>query len=353
MTVTRSAKNPLITPASIRPSRPDFKVEGTFNAGVVDRDGNTVMLLRVAESVHSDDPNEVKVPVMEQQGEHCVLTIRSFFRDDPTYDFSDPRTVVLRSDPSTLFLTSLSHIRVATSRNGLDFDVQDQPFIYPSHRYELFGCEDPRVTRIDGRYYINYSSVSDLGIATSLAVTDDFQSVEKLGLMFSPDNRDVCLFPEKVGGYYWTLHRPAPAHFGRPGIWIARSPDLLHWGDHRSVLDASPSGWDQRKVGGGAPMLKTDKGWLQVYHGVDQAQRYCLGALLLKLDDPTQVIARLDTPLMEPVAPYEAEGFFGKVVFTCGATLRGDMLHIYYGGADQVMAEASMPLAALWQQLGV
>jgi predicted GH43/DUF377 family glycosyl hydrolase len=119
------------------------------------------------------------------------------------------------------------------------------------------------------------------------------------------------------------------------------------------VLDASASGWDQRKVGGGAPMLKTDKGWLQVYHGVDQAQRYCLGALLLGLDDPTQVIARLAQPLMEPVAPYECDGFFGKVVFTCGAVIRGDVLHVYYGAADEVMAEASLPLAELWQQLGV
>lgn len=353
MLVSRSAKNPLITPRSIKPSRPDFKVEGTFNAGVIDVGDETIMLLRVAESVIGTDANEVKVPVMEQAGEGCVLTLKSFFRDDPTYDFSDPRTVVVRADPSTLFLTSLSHIRVARSSNGLDFVIEDQPFIYPSHRYELFGCEDPRVTLIEGRHYINYSSVSDLGIATSLAVTDDFRSAEKLGLMFSPDNRDVCLFPEKVGGYYWTLHRPAPAHFGRPGIWIARSPDLIHWGDHKSVLDASTKGWDRRKVGGGAPMLKTDKGWLQIYHGVDQAQRYCLGALLLKLDDPAQVIARMDKPLMEPVAPYERDGFFGNVVFTCGATIREDVLHIYYGAADEVIAEASLPLSALWEQLGV
>lgn len=353
MPVTRSPRNPLITPASIKPSRPDFKVEGTFNAAVIDHGDETLMLLRVAESARSDDAGEVRVPVMVARGEGCELTLKSFRRDDPAWDFSDPRTVVSRADRSTLFLTSLSHIRLARSRNGLDFVVDDQPFIAASNRYELFGCEDPRVTLIDGRYYINYSSVSDLGITTSLAVTDDFTRVDKLGLMFSPDNRDVCLFPQKIKGCYWALHRPAPAHFGRPGIWIARSPDLLHWGDHRSVLDASASGWDQRKVGGGAPMLHTDRGWLQIYHGVDKDQRYCLGALLLQHDDPTQVVARLHTPLMEPVAPYEREGFFGQVVFTCGATLRGQTLHIYYGAADEVMAEASLPLAELWQQMGV
>lgn len=353
MHVSRSEKNPIITPAAIQPSRPGFKVEGTFNAGVIDCGRDTVMLLRVAESVLCDDANEVRVPVMEQRGADCVLTIKSFFRDDPAYDFSDPRAVVLRADRSQIFLTSLSHIRIARSRNAVDFDVDAVPFIFPDNRYELFGCEDPRVSRIDDAYYINYSSVSDLGICTSLARTLDFKTVDKLGIIFAPDNRDVCLFPEKIGGLYWSLHRPAPSHFGSPGIWIATSPDLIHWGDHKIVLDPSDSGWDQRKVGGGAPMLKTAKGWLQIYHGVDQAQRYCLGALLLDLDDPTRTIARMREPLMEPVAPYEREGFFGNVVFTCGATIREGILHIYYGAADETMGLATIPLTALWQKLGV
>jgi predicted GH43/DUF377 family glycosyl hydrolase len=353
MHVFRSDKNPIITPRSIRPSRPDFKVEGTFNAGVIDCGDETILLLRVAESVLSSDPNEVRVPVMAQRGQACELTLRSFFRDDPAYDFSDPRTVVVRADRSQLFLTSLSHIRVARSKNGVDFDVSDAPFIFPASRYELYGCEDPRVVRIEGRYYVNYSSVSDLGITTTLARTDDFTSVERLGLIFAPDNRDVCLFPERIGGSYWALHRPAPAHFGRPGIWIAKSPDLLHWGDHKSVLDASESGWDQRKVGGGAQMLKTDRGWLQIYHGVDQAQRYCLGALLLDLGDPTKTIARMAEPLMQPLADYERHGFFGNVVFTCGATIRNEVLHVYYGAADEVMGVATISLDALWKQLGV
>jgi beta-1,2-mannobiose phosphorylase / 1,2-beta-oligomannan phosphorylase len=353
MHVIRCEQNPIITPASVRPSQPDFKVEGSFNAGVVDVDGQTLMLLRVAESVRSDDPNEVRVPVMVQEGDGLVLQRLSFYRDDPLYDFSDPRTVVFKADRSRLYLTSMSHIRIARSVNGIDFTVDDRPFIQPSHRYELYGCEDPRVVQLDGAYYINYSSVSDLGICTSLIRTLDFCHTEALGVIFAPDNRDVCLFPETIGGRYWALHRPAPAHFGSPGIWLASSPDLLHWGQHSSLLQASAQGWDQRKVGGGAPMLKTDKGWLQIYHGVDQAQRYCLGALLLSLDDPRQTIARLPLPLMEPTAPCEREGFFGQVVFTCGALIRGDTLHIYYGAADETMCLATLPLQALWAGLGV
>jgi predicted GH43/DUF377 family glycosyl hydrolase len=100
-------------------------------------------------------------------------------------------------------------------------------------------------------------------------------------------------------------------------------------------------------------MLKTAKGWLQIYHGVDKDQRYCLGAMLLDLDDPTKTIARMSDPLMQPLAPYEREGFFGKVVFTCGATIRGETLHVYYGAADETMGVASIALDALWAQLGV
>jgi predicted GH43/DUF377 family glycosyl hydrolase len=353
MTVARSIRNPIITPAAVKPSRPDFKVEGTFNAGVIDCGDETIILLRVAESLPSDRPDEVRVPVMAQRGDGCALTVKSFLKTDPAYDFTDPRSVVLQSDRTTLFLTSLSHIRLARSRNGVDFEVENAPFIYPSNRYELFGCEDPRVVAIDGVYYINYSSVSDLGISTSLVRTRDFAAIDRMGVIFAPDNRDVCLFPEKIGGYYWALHRPAPAHFGSPGIWIAKSPDLLHWGDHRILLQSSQSGWDQRKVGGGAPMIKTEKGWLQIYHGVDESQRYCLGALLLDLADPTLIVARLREPLMEPFAVYEKEGFFGNVVFTCGATVRGDVLHIYYGAADEVIGLATISLNHLWKSLGV
>jgi predicted GH43/DUF377 family glycosyl hydrolase len=192
-----------------------------------------------------------------------------------------------------------------------------------------------------------------LGISTSLAQTDDFEQVEKLGLIFAPDNRDVCFFPEKINGYYWALHRPAPLHFGKPEMWLAKSPDLLHWGDHSRLAGCSDKDWDQRKIGGGAPLLKTDKGWLQIYHGVDKDQRYCLGALLIDLNDPTKVIARMLNPLIEPRENYEVEGFFGNVVFCCGAIIKDGVVNIYYGAADEVMALATISLSELWQHLSV
>ena len=353
MLMKRSESNPIVTPGMVKPSRDDFKVDGTFNAGVIDRGDETVMLLRVAESAPSTAEDEINVPILLEQHGSWEVTVKTFHRDDPRYDFSDPRTIVLREDPRQGYCTSLSHIRIARSVNQTDFVVDDEALIFPDNRNEAYGCEDPRITLIDATYYITYSSVSDLGICTSLARSTDLKQVEKLGVIFAPDNRDVCFFSEKINGYYWALHRPAPMHLGKPDIWLAKSPDLIHWGDHRTLAQCSDNDWERMKIGGGAPMLKTDKGWLQIYHGVDRSQRYCLGALLIDKDDPTRVIARTQRPILEPTEAYEIEGFFGNVVFCCGATIRDDVLHVYYGAADEVMALATINLDELWRHLSV
>lgn len=337
----------------VKPSRSDFKVDGTFNAGVIDCDGEIVMLIRVAESAVSQSNDEIDVPMLADQHGSWNVTTKTFRRDDTRYDFSDTRTIVLKEDTRKACLTSMSHLRVARSRNGTDFVVDDEALVFPDNRNEVYGCEDPRITLINGVYYINYSSVSDLGISTSLARTKDFRHVEKLGVIFGPDNRDVCFFSEKINGYYWALHRPAPSHLGKPEIWLAKSPDLLHWGDHCPMARGPHSAWEAMKIGGGAPMIKTSKGWLQIYHGVDKAQRYCLGALLIDANDPTKVIARTRRPILEPMEPYEVDGYFGNVVFCCGAIIRDNVVHMYYGAADTCMALATFNLADLWQHLSV
>ncbi|SEN62097.1 Predicted glycosyl hydrolase, GH43/DUF377 family [Sphingomonas gellani] len=345
--------NPLVTPEDVRPSRPDWKVDGTFNAGVARIGDTVVMLLRVAESVADAAAGEVRVPLLEPHGEGWRTTTRTFRTDDPAHDFSDPRMVRSRADPREVHLTSMSHLRVARSGNGTDFAVDDAPLLFPADRYERFGCEDARLTVIEGRCYINYTAVSDLGIATALAVTDDFTQVERLGIIHAPDNRDVCLFPRRIAGSYWCLHRPAPLHLGAPEIWIARSPDLIHWGEHRHLAGCMDRAWESAKIGGGAQLIETEKGWLQIYHGVDADQRYSLGALLLDLDDPRIVRARLSRPLASPVEDYERHGFFPDVLFSCGALVEGGELRVYYGAADRVMALGTCALADLWAAMGV
>ncbi len=345
--------NPVVTPADVPPSREGWQVDGAFNAGVARMGDEIVMLLRVAESVAGAGEGEVRVPVLEADGDAWHCGVRSFRADDPDYDFSDPRMVRSVQDPRQVHLTSMSHLRIARSRNGTDFAVDAEPFLFPANRAERYGCEDARLTLIEGRYYVNYTAVSDLGITTALAVTDDFTSVERLGIVHAPDNRDVCLFPRQIAGSYWCLHRPAPLHLGLPEIWIARSPDLLHWGRHEHLVGRTDQAWENSKIGGGAQMLETDKGWLQIYHGVDADQRYSLGALLLDRDDPRIVRARLAQPLGTPTEPYERTGFFDNVLFSCGALIEGDELWVYYGAADQVMALGTVALADLWAAMRV
>jgi beta-1,2-mannobiose phosphorylase / 1,2-beta-oligomannan phosphorylase len=343
----RSPHNPLITPADVSPSDPQFAVIGTFNAGVTLFNDEVLMLVRVAERPAISEPGYVFCPYLSAEGE---ISLERIACDDPDYDTGDSR-MVLHKPTRRLLLTSISHIRLARSRDGVTFAVDAQPWLIAQPPYESFGVEDARITCIDDTYYVNYTAVSEHGIATALVSTRDFVSVERHGVIFPPANRDVALFPERVNGQYVCYHRPMPAMLGRPNIWVAESPDLRHWGGHRLVLETAPEGWEAGRVGGGAPPVRTEHGWLSIYHAADRADRYCLGAFLTPLDDPGQVIARSREPILVPEEPYETDGFFSQVVFTCGVILQDGQLRVYYGAADERMCLAQAPLAAVLDTL--
>jgi predicted GH43/DUF377 family glycosyl hydrolase len=343
----RSANNPILTPAMVRPSRPDLEVVGVFNPGVVRYNDEVLLLLRVAEAP-PPVAGEVAAPVYD--AERDELTIRRW--PAAAADTSDPR--LLTVDGET-FLTSISHLRVARSRDWVHFDVEPAPALAPRSAYETFGVEDPRITRIGHTYWINYTAVSPLGIATALASTHDFRTFERHGVIFPPNNRDVTIFPEHFGDRYLALHRPMPTGIGTPAIWIASSPDLLSWGGHRFVAGARADAWDDQKVGGGAVPVRVrwrgHDAWLAVYHGVKTPDGYSLGALLLDGDDPSRVLGRSAEPILAPEAAYEREGFFGGVVFSCGLVVEGDVVRIYYGAADGVTAVADLSLDAILDDL--
>lgn len=350
MNIYRYPENPLITPADVKPHREGFEVIGAFNAGIAEYQGETLMLLRVAERPVSGDPNVVIAPVFNaKRGD---LELIPFRKDDDRYDFSDPRVIRNKSKNGTFeFLTSLSYIRIARSRDGHHFTVDDQPFIYPSNEQEAFGIEDPRVTQIGDTYYIYFSVVSPVGIGESLVSTTDFVTTRHHGMIFGPDNKDVLIFPEKINGKYYALHRPTMKSIGNPEIWIAESDNLLYWGNHKHLLGLRDGMWDSGRIGGGAVPFKTDKGWLELYHGATSDHRYCMGAVLLDLNDPTRVIARSGKPVMEPEAEYEKQGFFGDVVFSCGAVIDGDTVKMFYGVADTSMACAELSVKEILDSL--
>jgi len=350
MNIQRYAENPLITPSDVKPHRDDFEVIGAFNAGIATYNGEVLMLLRVAERPLSEDPNIVKAPVYNPEtNELDLLKIR---KDDDRYDFSDPRVIRNKTKSGTFeYLTSLSYIRLARSKDGHNFTVDDEPLIYPSNIQEIFGIEDPRVTQIGVTYYIYFSVVSPVGIGESMVSTTDFVTMKHHGMIFGPDNKDVLIFPEPINGKYYALHRPTMKSVGDPNIWIAESDNLLYWGNHKHLLGLREGMWDSGRIGGGAVPFKTDKGWLELYHGATLDHRYCMGAVLLDLNDPSKVIARSNKPVMEPEADYEKNGFFGDVVFSCGAIVEGDIVKMYYGVADTSMACAELSLKEILDSL--
>ena len=353
----REQLNPLVTPEMVKPSRPDFKVVCTFNAGVAEYKDEILLLLRVAEKPAVEEENNAEylaVPTLEEQEDGTWDTqVKQLKLDDPRYDFSDPRKVYDREKETYAYLTSISHLRLARSRDGVHFTVDEKPFIKPDQELEGFGTEDARITKIGDTYYINYTAVSCNGITTALAETRDFVSVEKKGVIFVTENRDVTIFPEKINGKYYALTRPVPRQIGMAQMWIAQSPDLYHWGGHQ-LLKLPRFQWDGARNGGGAVPIRTEKGWLVLYHGADrESNRYCMNVALLDLENPEKVLAVGGKPVLEPEEEYETKGFYPNVVFSCGAFLRDNVIHMYYGAADRVMALARCELEDVWKWLNL
>ncbi len=241
--------------------------------------------------------------------------------------------------------TGRSIIGLAESGDGFHFKPRPQPFLTPAAEppfaeYEEYGVEDPRITPLEGAYYITYSAYSRHGVRIAMARTRDFQSIERISLITQADYRNTVIFPEKIGGRYVRLDRPH-SEISPWSIWITYSPDLRHWGDSRVIMKPVKYHWDEMKIGPGAPPIKTGRGWLSIYHGVFPTMDgavYRLGAALHKLDDPAEILGVCDRWILQPEDPWEVVGYVHNVVFTCGAVPEDDgTLKLYWGGADKVM----------------
>lgn len=245
-----------------------------------------------------------------------------------------------------------SNIHVARSANGLtSWRIEAEPILRHGEaawRYEQFGCEDARVVYLaeERRWYITYTAYSSTGAAVALARSDDLVRAERIGLIFSPNNKDAVLFPQRFDGRWAVLHRPDAG--GIEHIWSAYSPDLVHWGEPHCVLpEGGGPEWDAVKVGAGPPPVLTRDGWLLIYHGVKQYGRrfvYRAGVAMLDRDKPHKVIARAPGWIFQAEAPYEFQGMLSNVVFPTGLLLRGDELWMYYGAADTCVCLATARL---------
>lgn len=251
----------------------------------------------------------------------------------------------------------LSHLCVARSANGIDgWRVDPSPTLPANPREypeEIWGIEDPRITFVPElqQYAIAYTSFARGGPGVSLALTSDFKSFERFGVIMPPEDKDAALLPRRIGGYWALIHRPVTptgAH-----MWISYSPDLRHWGSHKVILEARRGGWwDANKIGLCSPPIETPRGWLTLYHGVRQTAAgsiYRLGLALFDLDRPDICLQRGDSWMFGPEAPYERNGDVHDVVFPCGQIIDvdGDTIRLYYGAADSCMAMATGSIRAL------
>jgi len=337
MPFVRTANNPLLTPRDVKPTRSDLEVLCTFNPGAVRFGGQTLLLVRVAEKPIAHDGELATCYFDPAKGE---LTTMRLDLKDPDLVYDDPRVFTYKKQG---YLTSVSHLRLARSADGgRTFKFDDKPAIVADCPDEMFGTEDPRITPFEGRYYINYSAISPRGVCTRLAVTEDFKTYKKLGTIFTTNNKDVAIFPERIGGHIVCRHRPDGGMFNRPSIWTAYSPDAVHWGRHELTLAGTMGAWDGGRIGCGAPPIKTAAGWLDIYHGADAKGRYCLGAMLSDLACPEKLISRSKRPVFEPTTDYEVKGLYGNCTFSNGLVVDDHgVMTVYYGAADTVVASAS------------
>ena len=247
-----------------------------------------------------------------------------------------------------------SFFALARSKDGFHFTVDEKPTLLPAKeglfgKYEEFGIEDPRATFIDGTYYIMYTAASSHGPRISLVRTDDFHTFERIALISEPGNKDGVLFPEKIDGLYVRLDRPIGHGVG--SIWISYSKDLKSWGHSKVLITPRQGHWDSYRIGGSVPPIRTDQGWLEIYHGVQMTPSgpiYRAGILLLDLEDTSKVISRSDVPSLSPREEYERIGDVGNVVFPCGAIVEDDgEVKLYYGAADTSLCLATTKIEYL------
>jgi predicted GH43/DUF377 family glycosyl hydrolase len=309
-------------------------VECVLNPGAFRYQGKTGLIMRVAERP-SCGSDEVATLLLDEETGRIKPWVIS--RQDTRFRQVDPRAFFY---DEKVYLTTMSHLMVVWSEDGEKFTLKDAIRIFPQGRMEGFGIEDCRVECIEGVYHLTYTAVSVSGIAVGHLTTRDWQEFSPRRVMLPPPNKDCAIFPRRINGFYYCLHRPSAGDLGGNNMWLASSPDLIHWGGHRPLITVREGQWDEQRIGAGAAPIETKKGWLEIYHGANHKGRYCLGALLLDLEKPWKILARSKTPIMEPCEEYERKGFYGDCIFTNGHVQDGDTVTMYYGASDTVVCGA-------------
>ena len=367
----------LVTPDDIKPTSKHFNVVGTFNPGAMRLpNGDIVLYIRVAERMRKDEDSKHYLSPRCEGKSKCKIKIDKFLKKDT--ESKSEMDFVFKD--GTKRLTYLSHFRrVLLDRTGFKVKwIDKKPSFQGLTNDGEYGVEDSRIMEMNDTYYMTYVALSsDSNVSTNLAISRDLINWERRGIIFRMQNKDVVIFPERIGFRYISFNRPeGNFQFTPPKIWISYSDDLKHWGDSKPVVLSTKGHWDYARIGAGAPPLKTERGWLLIYHGVTEHHKnpkgvlkyieklfgenhgefhttYSIGVALFDLKNPGKLIAKSPHPIIFPTKKYEREGFVNNVVFTTGLVVdeNGRDLLLFSGGADRVVTIKKVALKDIMNSL--
>ena len=348
----------LLTSEDVKPSFNSWNVEGVLNPAAVRMSNKKIILYaRVAETQGNKKKKGIYCPIIISKKQH-----KAHYQHIGEDKILQRKKDVIFLKDGTCRLPTISHLRrIVLDESGFEVEkIDEKPTFTGVPRESEYGVEDPRITVINGKFYMTYVGVSQFeGVSSYLAVSNDLKKWKRLGIIFREQNKDAVLFPEKCNNRYVALNRPESLfEFSKPGIWISHSPDLKFWGMDKHLIRPRKNSWESERVGAGCPPIKTKRGWLLIYHGVEKVENsrvYSAGGALLDLRDPEIILARspLRKPLFGPSSGYEKKGFVNNVVFPTGAIMdiNGEDLLIYYGAADSRIAVRRMNLHEILEGL--
>jgi beta-1,2-mannobiose phosphorylase / 1,2-beta-oligomannan phosphorylase len=332
----------ILKKTDFKPSTKGYRVVGAFNPGVLKlKNGDYLIYVRIAEKPKIWRKDGYYYSPRFVGNKEFKLKLDRFSKKEIAHLNGSSG---FNLHDGTARLTTISHLRrVYVDKDGFTIKkIEQEPAFYGTAKYGELGIEDPRITKIKGRYIMTYVSLSKFNsISTACAISETGRKWHREGIIFRHQNKDVVLFPEKIKGKYVAFHRPeGNLDFSLPHMWISYSKDLEYWGEDKSVL-ISERAWDSSRVGAGAPPIKIKQGWLEFYHGVKFNEKdeklYCAGIALFDLNKPNKLLARSPQPFLVPHLKKETNGFMKNVLFPTAAFLDKDSIFLYSGGADEVV----------------
>ena len=363
----RVSERPLLTVADVIPSDPRLEVIGVLNPTFIAIEGRRYLIVRIDErpvAVSEQSRNmtreSFKIPIARVDTA-CGSRIQVVEAEvpesynpekEPILPKSVRHAVQDKGGPDLLlsYLSSLRCVRLLGTKHAVD----SKPLAFPDNEFSQFGCEDPRATLLEGQPVLTYTSVGRFGATAWFARLTEQCALRGKTMLLGPDHKHCALFPEKIGQAYCMLSRPLTRlYIQSNGIWVYKSPDLLHWGEACPILLPRQAQWDSVRVGPCMSPLETSEGWLLFYFGVDSEDSYHVGAALLDRNDPSRVIGRAGVPILSPILDWERVGRRADTVFPCGAefSTEKDSVRLYYGAADTCIGAANLSLSTLWNVL--